>query len=220
MKIGIVMTGEFRTLRQCWPKISELFKGHSTELVIVSTEPRKANDFWEVAGPHRLVITPRHAVKMGHKTGWWHKHHFSGIEQMWQNHDIADFIEAMQCDVMCRLRPDLHIMSDIEPMESFRHGVYVPKFSNWGGVNNQFMIGSPWIVKRYFRRHVRLFDYRGEPGDEKYLKWFFEQEGICVKRTDLVFSLLRENGSTDGPRYDSGGDIAPNGTIAAEDDPR
>lgn len=209
MKVAIIMTGHFRTLPLCWPGMLAMFEGHDLDITVVSSEPDKTQAFWDIVKPNRLLLIPEpDPESLPKKEGWVSPHHISAIAQMVKAYEAAKVMSDVGCDVMCRLRPDLEITTPLETdFDRFTDDIHLPKFNNWGGLNNQFLIGHPSYVRTYLQRKAFLPDYLGRPGDEPFQKWLFDRCQIPISRTGIKFNLLREDRRRIAPRYNTGEDV-------------
>ncbi len=69
------------------------------------------------------------------------------------------------------------------------------------------MIGHPLSVARHLYRATSLVEYKGNPGDEHFIKWYWEIAGTPIKRSRIKFNLMRSDTSWTPPLYNTGGDI-------------
>ncbi len=212
MKIAILMTGHFRTLPLCWPKMRAMFDGHELDITVLCSEPEKVIAFHEIVKPNRLLLIqePTKVPDWVPERLYKQPAHLSGVMQAVKELEVAPVMEHVRMnwrpDMVCRLRPDLEITTPLEPLEDLNNQItHFPKFNNWGGINGQFLIGYPAFVLGYFERARTFEEYAGDPGDEKFLAW--RTKDWPIARSRIKFNLLRENGTREKPNYSSGGDI-------------
>ncbi len=211
MKISLIMTGLFRTLPLCWPGMRDMFNGHEVDITVVTSEPDRVSDYVRIMSPDRLLLIgePDISWYLKELPSWTEPAHRSAIIQAAKDLAVAPLVEQVRMaerpDMICRLRTDLEIITNIEPLKALdRHSVYIPRFNNWGGRSGQFMIGHPLLVTNHMYRAIRFALYKMVPGDEHFLKW--HMEGWPVRRSRIKFNLLREDGRREAPMYHTEGD--------------
>ena len=106
-------------------------------------------------------------------------------------------------DWVIRIRPDLLFHRPIEDLSLCnRSAIYIPKFSNYWGLNDQFAFGSSACMDLYCSRHLHIEEclLAGHPfHPETLLSWWLATNSVPVARTEIVYSIAREDGLHTGP---------------------
>lgn len=104
-----------------------------------------------------------------------------------------------------RLRPDCWFHNDIEDLRKCDPAcLYVPTFHNFFGLNDRFAFGGYDVMKVYMNRLDTMDDYIAAGGvfhPESHLKWVMARAGIEVKRTRILFDLVRKDGTHVKPQW-------------------
>ena len=112
-------------------------------------------------------------------------------------------------DYSFRLRPDTEFVQG--PLEAFgvepgKRGVFIPKFSNWYGLNDRFAWGSDVEMDLYSNRLDALDDYIAAGGvfhPESFLFWTLAIRRVPILRSSAAFFTLRKNGDRVLPDFHS-----------------
>ena len=186
LKVAVLVSGQMRTADQCAAGIRELYP--DVPFVVHAVADDDADKAF-LFKPAVTVIEPQHemperreySVQMGRGC---HAFETSGIE----------------ADVVVRCRPDL--VFSVPPEPPARHGIYVPRFCSWGGLNDRFAFGSLTAMRSYFTRLDWLdeyIDFGGIFHPETFLAAAVRHGGYSVHRTQAVFATLRPDGTRDEP---------------------
>lgn len=122
------------------------------------------------------------------------------LRQLWSLQGAWDLMRADKYapDYVIRLRPDCYFHNDIEPLEEIApRAIYVPTFHNFHGLNDRFALGDYDAMQAYCNRLDTLDKYIAAGGvfqPESHLKWTMERAGVAVKRTRILFDLVRAGG--------------------------
>ncbi len=191
-----------------------MFDGHELDITVVTSEPLRVAEFNQVLSPDRLLLIREPNISQYKQAlpRWTDPAHHSAMIQAAKDLEVAPLLDHIEMngkfDLACRLRTDLEITTPLEDLRTFvRYALYLPKFNNWGGYSGQFMIGHPLSVTRHLYRATRLAEYKGNPGDEHFIKWYWEIAGTPIKRSRIKFNLMRSDTSWTPPLYNTGGDI-------------
>lgn len=129
------------------------------------------------------------------------------LRQLWAMQRVWRIMEAsdIQFDWVVRLRPDCWFHNDLEDLaECDPACLYVPTFHNFFGLNDRFAFGGYEVMKVYMNRLDNMDEYIAAGGifhPESHLKWTMERAGIKVKRTQILFDLVRKTGEHVKPQW-------------------
>jgi len=219
MTTAVLVSGQMRTLDVCFGGIYEhvLLKinksGLSHSVYIEAHEDEDAHKA-NMLCPTKINIEPqpgmkdaRYEARLG--LGCY------GVEvvlrQLWslqkswrlmEQSNLSPFIAG---NWVIRLRPDCWFHNDIEDFADCDPAcIYVPTFHNFYGLNDRFAFGGYEAMKVYCNRLDTMDEYIASGGifhPESHLKWTLQRAGIEVKRTQILFDLVRRGGLHVKPQW-------------------
>lgn len=212
MTTAVLVCGQMRTADQCAAGIRELYPDATFIVHAVADEDADKAFLFR---PAVTVIEPQHEMPERREYSWQIGRGCHGVQrvlkQLWGLNRVWQVFEAsgIQADVVVRCRPDLAFA--VRPERGTGDGLWVPKFSNFWGLNDRFGYGDRETMRRYFTRLTRLDEYIDQGGmfhPETFLAW--SMEGVTIHRTSAIFGTLRPDGSIDQPYVDAAmGDTWP-----------
>lgn len=213
MTTAVLVSGNMRTLDVCYPTIErhilkrllggfdcysstaldedylkvDLFRG-----VLGMTEPQPMMD--EKNYQQRIGLGC-YGVQVVLRQLW-------ALRRSWQVMLMAGVPSAQW---IIRLRPDCWFHNDIEDLNECDPAcIYVPTFHNFYGLNDRFAFGGYDAMKVYCNRLDTMDDYIASGGifhPESHLKWTLARAGIEVRRTQILFDLVRRGGLHVKPQW-------------------
>lgn len=129
------------------------------------------------------------------------------LRQLWALRRAWQIMEGdgYKPDWVIRLRPDCYFHNDMECLEDCDpRAVYVPTFHNFHGLNDRFAFGGYEAMRVYCNRLDNMDEYVAagwvfQP--ETHLRWTLEKAAIPVKRTRVLFDLVRKGGAHVKPEW-------------------
>jgi hypothetical protein len=204
MTTAVLISGQMRTADRCAAGILQLYPDATFVVhAVADVDADKAFLF----RPAVAVIEPQHEMPERREYTWQISRGCHGVQrvlkQLWGLSRVWRVFEAsgIQADVIVRCRPDLAFAKEPEPFEG--HGIRVPKFSNFWGLNDRFAYGDRAAMQAYFTRLNRLDEYIDAGGmfhPETFLAW--AMQGFNVQRTQALFATVRQDGSLEHPYVD------------------
>lgn len=102
-------------------------------------------------------------------------------------------------DIVIRSRPDILFNSPLNITSNVNEGiVYLPRYGNFGGLNDQLAYGSSATMDKYSSLYYEFDKYVREGikiNPEIYLNHHIRKQNIQILRDDVSYVLLRINGS-------------------------
>jgi hypothetical protein len=210
MRIAVIISGKIRTLGKCAATLSRVIPKSADKFVYLSGEA----DLDDVAelNPRHIVVEPEqeiaersaYTLQIGRGT-----HSVQGslrqlhsLARAWKHFEDLGYTH----DWVMRLRCDHLFLREIEPIEDWEHGIYIPEHENWYGLNDQFAFGSRDIMEKYFRRLERLDEYIDSGGifhSESFLRWVIDQADVPLRRTRVWTVIMRSDNTFSGPFWGS-----------------
>lgn len=221
MTAAVLVSGQMRTLDVCYPTIER-------HILMRMLRPRGVFNVYaataEDGDAHKVVLFPGVLGSTEHQPEQDEKNYQAHIglgcygvqvvlKQLWA---LKRAWEIMESDGeprplwVIRLRPDCWFHNDIENLNDCDTScVYVPTFHNFYGLNDRFAFGGYEAMKVYCNRLDTMDDYIAAGGifhPESHLKWVMERAGIEVRRTQILFDLVRKNGTHVKPDWNHDAD--------------
>lgn len=124
----------------------------------------------------------------------WHS-----IHRVWNLFQEFSQTTGQQYRVVVFLRPDMEYLNNLEldDKQFDDHTIFTPQYSNWGGCNDRFAMGSPAVMAIYANRTSSLDAYlaTGRPlHSEKYLLYHLTVHGLKIGDAKIVCRRIRTNG--------------------------
>jgi len=203
LKVAVLVSGQMRTADRCAAAIRDIYPDATFVIHAVADDDADKAFLFK---PAVTVIEPQyemperreysvqigngcHGVQRVLKQLW-------GLRRVWQVFKGS----GIEADVVVRCRPDIEFR--VPPEQPCAGGIYVPRFSNWFGLNDRFAFGSLTAMRTYFRRLDWLDEYIDAGGifhPETFLAATMRNGGHSVRRTQAVFATLRPDGTLDEP---------------------
>lgn len=216
MKTAILVSGQMRTLDLCHPSIERhiIYRPAFQEMggYQVYSATAQDEDAHKVSLFRKLLGETRPQPLMDEK-GYQEKvglgcygvqvvlRQLWALQRVWQLMDGDGF----RPDWVVRLRPDCWFHNDMEDLKDCDPNcLYVPTFHNFFGLNDRFAFGGYEVMKVYMNRLDNMDEYIAAGGifhPESHLKWTMERAGIKVKRTQILFDLVRKTGEHVKPQW-------------------
>jgi hypothetical protein len=204
MTTAVLISGQMRTADRCAAGIRAIYPDATFVVHAVADADADAAFLFR---PAVTVIEPQHEMPERREYSWQMGRGCHGVQrvlkQLWGLKRVWQVFEAsgIEADVIVRCRPDLAFAKEPEPLVG--HGIRVPRFSNFWGLNDRFGYGDRAAMQAYFTRLDRLDEYIDAGGifhPETFLAWF--AQGFDVQRTEALFATVRQDGSLDYPYVD------------------
>ena len=205
MKTAVLISGQMRTADRCAEGIRSLYPDAVFVVhAVLDSDADKAFLF----RPAAVVIEPQREMRERQEYSWQIGRGCHGVQrvlkQLWGLLRVWHVFAAsgIEADVIVRCRADLAFATGPDPF--IGHGIAVPRFSNFYGLNDRFAYGDRLAMQAYFTRLTRLDEYIDAGGvfhPESFLAW--AMQGFCIQRTQALFSTVRPDGSFDHPYVDA-----------------
>lgn len=134
------------------------------------------------------------------------------LKQLWALRRAWQIMEGdgYRPDWVIRLRPDCYFHNDIENLaDCDPNAVYVPTFHNFYGLNDRFAFGGYEAMRVYCNRLDNMDEYVEAGGifqPESHLLSTLRQANISVRRTRVLFDLVRKGGKHVKPEWNKDAD--------------
>lgn len=224
MRFALCFSGQMRSLDQCVTSIRHhliepLAAGGANEVdVFVHAAADEDADTALRLDPRILHIEPQptfdeklYALRIGRGCVGIQ----SVLRQLWSIQKSNELkrryatSRGFRYDCAMRVRPDTEFAQG--PLEALRftpgtRGVWIPKFSNWYGLNDRFAWGSDLEMDLYSNRFDALDHYLAAGGvfhPESFLFWTLAVRRVPIFRSDVAFYTLRKNGDRIVPDFHS-----------------
>jgi hypothetical protein len=226
MKVALCFSGQMRTLAQCMSTIRRhLLEPLAAAGAEIDTFVHAAAD---ADAESALLLSPR--ILHVEPQPWFDEKRYawrigrgcvgiqSVLRQLWsikKSNDLKRQYAATQgirYDWSFRVRPDTEFVQgpiEFAAVTSRRppaRGVFIPKFSNWYGLNDRFAWGSDLEMDTYSNRFEKLDDYIAAGGvfhPESFLFWSLAAGRAPILRSNVAFFTLRKNGDRVLPDFHS-----------------
>jgi hypothetical protein len=213
MKTAILISGQMRTADVCnenaWKHVAKRVPFTGRETFIHAAADEDAHKL-KLYGPKRAVVEEQPQLdekNYGQLIGLGCYGVQVVLRQLWALQRVWQIMEGdgYRPDWVIRLRPDCWFHNDMEdPMDCDQNCLYVPTFHNFFGLNDRFAFGSYEVMKVYMNRLDNMDEFvtaRKLFHPETHLKWTMERAGIEVRRTNILFDLVRKNGQHVKPQW-------------------
>jgi len=223
MNVAILFSGQFRTLEQTAPTWREILRG--TDVYLHTTPPDDPQQgaawlgvprerCWTLSEPAVIPPAPPGLVCLRPETKVP-----DCMAALWKlTRSFAMVPNPERYDLLVRARYDHEVCVRPEPWTWFDPAkLTVPYWCNWFGVQDQFVVGGPAVMRRFYARMDDLPAYvRHRPyHPEVFTADFLAQHGIPVARTNFLANRLRLNGERDGPCWATAfRDVPPHSILA------
>ncbi len=226
MKVALCFSGQMRTLAQCIGTIRRHLleplaaAGAEVDTCVHAAADADADSALQLS-PRILHVEPqpwfdekRYACRIGRGCVGIQ----SVLRQLWsikKSNDLKRQYAATQgirYDWSFRVRPDSEFVqgplefAGIATRVTPVRGVFVPKFSNWYGLNDRFAWGSDLEMDTYSNRFEKLDDYVAIGGvfhPESFLYWSLAAGRAPILRSNVAFFTLRKSGDRVLPDFHS-----------------
>ena len=219
-KVAILVCGQMRTLDKTYDQIKSIYPNADFYVHSVLDEDTEKAFLLK---PKVLIAEPQYEMAERVEYSWTMSRGCHGVQnvlkQLWGLDKVWNIYEKYgeKHDVVIRWRPDTLFSTFPEDLETITEKnlncIFIPRFFNHSGLNDQFAFGNYRNMKTYFTRFKKLDEYidKGESlgkcsifHPETFLAWhLLISEKIIIQRTKAVFDILRKDGSRIKPRYDT-----------------
>jgi hypothetical protein len=210
-KVAVLVCGQMRTLDQTYNQVKSIYPNADFYVhAVLDEDAEKAF----LLKPKVFFSEPQHEMPERLEYSWHMSRGCHGVQrvlkQLWGLEKVWNIYEKYgdKHDVIVRWRPDTLFSippenPEIITQQNLNH-VFIPKFSNYHGLNDRFAFGNYENMKTYFTRFQRLdefIDRKGMFHPETFLCWSMMDKKIIIQRTNAVFWSLRKDGSRIEPNY-------------------
>jgi len=205
LKIAVCISGEPRTFQHCINSFNRFFYGHDIDIFIANKSPNFSLQLKDSYSPNFLIeyndIDFFELEKKGIETfGFLYlKHNViipvanTNIYPMWfgiqkSYHALKKHTNNINnYDAICRCRFDTFFRKPLELDHFHKNNIFIdPNYNEHGGYSDQFAIGHPEVMKKYFNLYdwiPKSFNHNfGKKGylPERILKTYLED--VCQFR--------------------------------------
>lgn len=212
-KVAVLVCGQMRTLDQTYNQVKSIYPNADFYVhAVLDEDAEKAF----LLKPKVFFSEPQHEMPERLEYSWNMARGCHGVQrvlkQLWGLEKVWNIYEKYgdKHDVIVRWRPDTLFSVLPEDPETITernlNHIFIPKFSNYYGLNDRFAFGNYENMKTYFTRFQRLDGFinrRGMFHPETFLGWCITDKNITIQRTKAVFWSVRKDGTRIEPNYDA-----------------
>lgn len=212
-KVAVLVCGQMRTLDQTYNQVKSIYPNADFYVHAVFDEDAEKGFLLK---PKVFFSEPQHEMPERLEYSWNIARGCHGVQrvlkQLWGLEKVWNIYEKYgdKHDVIVRWRPDTLFFVPPENPETITeenlNHIFIPKFSNYHGLNDRFAFGNYENMKTYFTRFKRLDEFIDKKGmfhPETFLGWSIVDKRIGIQRTNAAFWSLRKDGSRIEPNYNA-----------------
>jgi hypothetical protein len=205
VNVAVLITGLWRTGSKCWPRWESYFKAYNADVHYLSHEPMVVPGITV----HVTPDDPQDEHNYSTNLGLGSKSLQSQLRALNDLRYLSRIVResSKSYDWVFRLRPDLHLITFPESLESIKsYGLWIPTHDNWSvvpslpGYCDKFYFGQPSDMYAVMERYDRLPTFWNECHVfhmETFMAWTCS--AWPMHRTRTTFGQMRENGEYTPP---------------------
>ena len=222
-KIALCLSGHLRSFERTFQSLQEqLLKKTDCDIFLHIWEPENKRLKDQIFYRAQQLYSPKKVVMESQKhfevTSEMSKRiidprNHAGVLSMFYKIEVCNNLKReyenennFKYDCVIRCRPDLFFENNfsIDDMKD-SNSIYLPPIGDFGGLNDQFAFGSSELMDRYSCAYSNIDNYfnLGCAFNPEFIcKFHCDTHKIPIKRTNISYYILRENGSTFHNRHD------------------